>query len=284
VNLGAVTACSEPAPPAPRAVRVLVVLGDSTAAGFGDPLAGGGWRGVGVLLRDALGATTLVNPARAGARVACVRRDQLAAAVAAAPDAAVVLVGMNDTLRSDFDPAGLLADYRAVIDGLRAVGAHVVVLRYHDHTRVFSLPGPLRRALRARIDALNAVVDAAVAGRAGTSVLDLDALAGAYERPAWAVDRLHPSELGHRLLAAGVAALLAEAGFAAGAVGLEPGGGRVVSAGDRAAWLVLRGVPWLVRRGRDLGPVLVRGLLSDLLPARRGAELLAEPAVGAEPG
>ncbi len=87
--------------------------------------------------------------------------------------------------------------------------------------------------------------------------------------------------LGHRLLAAGVAALLAEAGFVAGAVGLEPAGGRVVSARDRAAWLVLRGVPWLVRRGCDLGPALVRGLLADLRPGRatrRGA-LVADTAV-----
>ncbi len=45
-------------------------------------------------------------------------------------------------------------------------------------------------------------------------VLDIDVLPGAYERSAWAVDRLHPSERGHRMLAAGFATLLAGAGFA----------------------------------------------------------------------
>jgi lysophospholipase L1-like esterase len=267
-----VTVCSEPAPPAPRpprTARVLVVLGDSTAAGFGDPVPGGGWRGAGVLLGDALGAATLLNPARAGARAACVRREQLAAAVAARPDVAVVLVGMNDTLRSDFDPARILADYRAIVAGLHAAGAHVALLRYHDHTRVFRLPGPLGRALRARIAALNAVVDAAAAADPlRTSVLDLDALAGVYDRAAWAVDRLHPSERGHRLLAAGVARLLAGAGFAVAPVDLAPHGGRVITAWDRAAWLVVRGVPWLARRGRDLGPVLVQGLVAELRPGR----------------
>ncbi|HXV94407.1 MAG TPA: SGNH/GDSL hydrolase family protein, partial [Pseudonocardia sp.] len=64
--------------PAPRTVRVLATLGDSTTVGLGDPLPGGGWRGFPALLRDALGeGTVLVNPSRSGARTACVRREQL---------------------------------------------------------------------------------------------------------------------------------------------------------------------------------------------------------------
>ncbi len=41
-------------PPELQPVRTLVTLGDSTAAGLGDPLPGGGWRGFPVLLADAL--------------------------------------------------------------------------------------------------------------------------------------------------------------------------------------------------------------------------------------
>jgi hypothetical protein len=37
-----------PAAPAPRPVRTLVALGDSTAVGLGNPLPGGGWRGFAV--------------------------------------------------------------------------------------------------------------------------------------------------------------------------------------------------------------------------------------------
>jgi lysophospholipase L1-like esterase len=120
---------------------------------------------------------------------------------------------MNDTLRSDFDAADVGRDCAATVRTLRSVGAHVVVLRFHDHTRVFPLPGPLRRALRLRIEALNAAIDRAVAGLDDVQVLDAHVLPGGYERDAWSIDRLHPSELGHRLLAGGVAALLAEAGF-----------------------------------------------------------------------
>jgi lysophospholipase L1-like esterase len=250
----------------PRCVRTLVTLGDSTAVGLGDPLPGGGWRGFPVLLADALGAT-LVNPAVTGARMADVRRDQLPVALAASPDAAVVFVGMNDTLRSDYDPARLRVDLAATVDALRSAGAHVLLVRYHDHTRVFRLPAPLRRALRKRVEALNAAVAAVVAaqGTDGIGVLDLDVLPGGYEPVAWAIDRLHPSELGHRMLAAGLAALLADAGFVVPQpVTLQCGGGRTVTALHRAAWLVFKGVPWLVRRGRDLGPVIVAGLVGEL--------------------
>jgi hypothetical protein len=155
---------------------------------------------------------------------------------------------------------------------LRAAGAHVLLVRYHDHTRVFRLPAPLRRALRRRIEALNAVVDGVVdaaaktAAEAGLGVLDIDVLPGAYQRDAWAVDRLHPSEQGHRMLAAGFATLLAEAGFAVPCpVGLECAGGRRVTVAHRLAWLVVKGVPWLVYRSRDLGPVIAAGLVSELV-------------------
>jgi hypothetical protein len=56
--------------------RSLVVLGDSTAVGLGDPLPAGGWRGVGPLLSDALNAR-LTNLSYTGARMACVRHTQL---------------------------------------------------------------------------------------------------------------------------------------------------------------------------------------------------------------
>lgn len=256
-----------PVPVRSRHVTTLVTLGDSTPVGLGDPAPGGGWRGFPVLLRDALGAADLVNPSRTGARMAWVRHEQLPIALAAldpgAPQVAVLFVGMNDTLRSDFDPAALHDDCAAVVGALRAAGAHVLLLRFHDHTRVFRLPGRLAGALRSRIAQLNTVTDAVAAAHpVGVGVLDLDRLPGGYERSSWSVDRLHPSELGHRRLTVGFAALLADAGFAVPhPVGLECAGGREVTAVHRAAWIVVKGVPWLVRRSRDLGPVIVAAAL-----------------------
>jgi lysophospholipase L1-like esterase len=249
-----------------RRVSTVATLGDSVPVGLGDPRPDGGWRGVANLIKDALDAEWLVNPARTGARAECVRREQLPVALAARPQVAVVFVGMNDAMRADFDPRRLSHDYTAIVERLHAVGAHVVLLRYHDHSRIFWLPAPLRSALRSRVAALNAVVDAAARiGPDLTTVVDLHTVAGCYDRAAWAVDRLHPCERGHRLLAAAVVAAAGDAGFAVSRpVPLDDVDGHVVTAPERAWWLVVKGVPWLARRARDLAPLMLQGLIDEL--------------------
>ncbi|XVS66731.1 SGNH/GDSL hydrolase family protein [Actinosynnema sp. CA-299493] len=236
-----------------KTVRSLVVLGDSTTVGVGDPVPGG-WRGVGPLLAAALPHARYLNVSAAGARVASVRHEQLPGVLPARPDAAVLLVGMNDVLRSDFDGRRLHVDLDAVVGALVSAGAAVVTVRFHDHGRVFRLPGALRRALRARIAELNGIIDAVVR-RHGIECVDLDLMEGAYSPETWAVDRLHPSESGHRRLAAEFAARLARAGCEVpGRVSLACTGGLRVTPLHHAAWLVVKGLPWLWRRGHDLLP------------------------------
>jgi lysophospholipase L1-like esterase len=244
-------------------VQAVAILGDSIGVGIGDPVQDGGWRGFAPLLAEALGAG-LTNLAVSGSRVGGVRELQLPQALQARPDVAVVLAGMNDTMRSDFDPDKLLADLDQVVSALREAGAIVITVRYHEHHRVFPLPAFLRRALGARIAALNAVLDA-VATRHAIAVVDLGQLPEIYSPAAWAIDRLHPSELGHRMLARAIALRLAEAGTVVpGEVSLDCAGGRAASRAAHWAWLVFKGVPWLCRRGRDLVPyaltALVRGV------------------------
>lgn len=252
------------APPQSGFVGTVAVLGDSVGVGIGDPALGGGWRGFAPLLAQALGAPTLANLSISGARIGCVAETQLPAAIDARPDVAVVVVGMNDTMRSDFDPVVLGDHLDRVVGGLRAVGATVVTIRYHDHQRVFPLPAWLRRALGARIAALNAVLDG-VAGRHGIPHVDLGGLPDIYLPAAWAVDRLHPSELGHRMLARAIVERLAESGVTVpGEVSLACTGGRPAGPLAHWAWLVFKGVPWVFRRGRDLIPYAVQSLLSGL--------------------
>lgn len=240
---------------------VLAVLGDSVGVGIGDPALGGGWRGFGPLLAEALGGARLTNLAVSGSRVGGVLEKQLPAALAAQPDVAVLLVGMNDTMRSDFDPVRLHADLDHVVGALVAGGSTVITAKYHDHHRVFRLPGPIRRALATRIEALNEILGA-VGEHHGIGVVDLGQVPGIYDTRAWAVDRLHPSELGHRLLARAIADQLAAKGTTLHSeVSLQCAGGRDPGRLARWAWLVFKGLPWLVRRGRDLVPYALAALL-----------------------
>lgn len=251
------------ATPLPAGVPELVVLGDSTAAGLGDPRPGGGWRGFGPLLAAALGTPGYTNLAVPGARVRCVIERQLPTALRTCPAVAATVAGMNDTMRADFDPVRLHDDLDALVGALRAGGCLPLTTRFHDHSRVFRLPGPLRRALSRRIETLNAAVDA-VSARHGAPCLDLAALPGVYDPLVWSVDRLHPSERGHRMLARGFATLLAGAGLAVGdPVAVDVTDGRRLSRLDRAGWLAFEGVPWLWRRGRDLLPAAVSRLAAN---------------------
>jgi len=243
-------------------VRTLAVLGDSIGVGVGDPVAGGGWRGFPPLLAEALGAE-LVNVSRNGARLGCLRTEQLPLAMRARPDAAVVFAGMNDSFRSDFDVRRLHADLDTVVSTLTSSGVLVVTIRYHDHGRIFRLPGPLRRALAGRIGDLNAIVDDVVA-RHEIGMVDLDALPGTYQTATWSVDRLHPSESGHRMLARALAGELSAAGAIVPAeVSLECGGSRQITNFERVAWMVVKGIPWLWRRSRDLLPYAAGVLLDE---------------------
>lgn len=254
--------------PIVRRAASLAVLGDSTAVGVGDPLPAGGWRGFGPLLAAALGAAGEVrytNLSCTGARMGGLRHRQLPGALAARPDVAVILAGMNDTLRSDFDPVALRDDLDGTVTALQANGAVVLTIRFHEHGQVFRLPGPLRRALHIRVGQLNDAIEQVVTRR-GALCLNLHLMPGAYDPATWSVDRLHPSERGHRMLACGFADLLAGAGIAVPhPVELTCSGGRQLTAAHHVAWLVCHGVPWLVRRGRDLVPHAAGLVLRDLL-------------------
>lgn len=124
-----------PSPPVPavapprirRRIAVMAVLGDSTAVGIGDPLDDGTWRGVGHFVADAVGATergTAFNLAANGARVADVRHRQLPVALGHRPEVVLMIAGMNDTLRADFDGGQIAADMSAVAADLAGRDAY----------------------------------------------------------------------------------------------------------------------------------------------------------------
>lgn len=232
-------------------------LGDSTTVGLGDPVPGG-WRGWAVLLTQCLGAE-LTNLATEGARVADVRTDQLPAALVRRPHLASVVAGANDTLRADFDAAGLRRDIDATLGELRATGAVVLTMALPDPRRVcVRLPRSLTGALARRVAVVNDAY-AVAAERHGCLHLDLSSDARVCDPGYWGVDRMHPSERGHRWLARSFSGLLGGAGIPVdGHPSLDCSGGATRSGWQDAAWMVRRGTPWFAKRALDFGPELWR--------------------------
>ena len=247
-------------------------LGDSSTYGIGDPVPGG-WRGWARLLADAIGTThdvSFCNLAVSGAVVADVRHRQLPEALAHRPDLASLVVGVNDTMRSTWDPPRIRAELTETAAALAESGALLLTARFHDHGRVFGLPGVLRRPLFRRIELLNEVYVDLHALHGGIQV-DLASQEEVWQRAFWHVDRLHPSELGHRAMARAFARELEGRGLVLDVPPLVRDGDHHPSWRSDVAWMVREGAPWVGRRARDLGPWAVRLAWAEAaqVPVRR---------------
>jgi lysophospholipase L1-like esterase len=174
-----------------------------------------------VLLAETLPDPGLHILAANGATVADVECDQLPRALLLRPDIASVIVGINDTLRPGFEPSRIAAAAGHTIGALRGAGAEVLTMRLPDPGRMLGLPGTLARPLARRARQINLVMDAA-AERYGTIHFDAAGDAETYDPGMWAVDRLHPSERGHRLIARRFHAMLAAAGHQRHGLGAAP--------------------------------------------------------------
>ena len=245
-------------------MTTFVALGDSFTQGIGDPVRRQGgtgsrswaWRGWAALLAEGLREPRLHNLASSGAQSTDVERDQLPAALQLRPDLASVIVGLNDTLRAGFDPARVSAAAAHTVGALRAAGAEVLTMRLPDPGRMLGLPGSLARPLARRAHEVNTIMDA-VAVRFGTLHYDAAGDPATHDPAMWAVDRLHPSERGHRLIACRFHDQLAAAGLPTGPrpepEPSSPPPTRLAEFG----WLATKGTAWVVRRSTDLVPALL---------------------------
>src|SRR6202167_1076108 len=198
-------------------MTTFAALGDSITLGVGDPVPSDGsraWRGWAALLAEGLHEPRLHILASCGARIPDVERDQLPAALQLRPEIASFVVGVNDTLRANFDIAQAGAAAAHTVGALRAAGAEVLTMRLPDPGQMLALPGSLARPLARRMHEVNAMLDG-LAERFGTLHYDAAGDAEVHDPRMWAVDRLHPSERGHRLIACRCHDLLAGAGLAA---------------------------------------------------------------------
>jgi lysophospholipase L1-like esterase len=240
----------------------IVTLGDSITVGMGDrdpdpdPDKPGGWRGWAQLLAAGLPEPELHNLAVRGAQALQVERDQLPAALSLRPDVASVIVGINDTLRAGFDPVRTGQATARTVAALTASGAAVLTMRLPDPARMFGLPDGLARPLSRRMRAVNAELDR-IAAHYGTLHWDASCDPETYDKRNWSVDRLHPNERGHRLIACRFWDRLAAAGLAeTGRPAAEPTG-PAPTRRDDVRWMATMGTRWILRRSVDLIPCLL---------------------------
>ncbi len=247
-------------------------LGDSVTLGIGDQMPQGGWRGWAALLAGSLAPpdqVELCNLARSGALVRDVASEQLPLALSVRPALASVLVGVNDTLRGKFDPGAIAADLENIVAALQHAGTVVLTASLPDPGLLLRIPASVRRPLARRAHEINAALGQ-LAVRYDLVHVDLAACPEIYDKRMWGVDRLHPSERGHRLLAGMFAARLAERGMPPVAppdpepANPEPGAWR------QAHWMATKGTGWMVRRSRDLLPGLLQLALAEWWHGPRG--------------
>src|SRR5580692_8940639 len=229
----------------------IVTLGDSITLGMGDPAPDGGWRGWTRHLAAALPKPELHNLATIGAQAKHVERDQLPDALLLRPHVASVVVGINDTLRAGFDPVRTGQATARTVAALTAQGATVITMRLPDPAQMFGLPSALARPLSRRMRAVNAELDR-IAAHYGTMHWDASTDPETYDRRNWSVDRLHPNERGHRLIACRMWDRLAAAG-----VPVTDRPGAAPTRGDDVLWMATKGTKWFLRRSVDLIPYML---------------------------
>lgn len=247
-------------------------LGDSASCGVGDPTPDG-WRGWARILADAIAVdhhVSFCKLAVPGATVADVRRHQLSQALDHRPVIASLVVGLNDVMRSTWDPAQVREDLLHCAAELARQGALIVTVRFHDHTRVFGLPRLLAGPMRRRIQVLNAIYDE-IHEKYGTLRVDLADDPAIHARELWAADRLHPSELGHRRLARIVGDMLNGEGLdfdppSSTCTGTPP------ARRDLARTLATEVVPWLAGHVSDLAPWAAREAARQIRGLLRAAK------------
>ena len=247
----------------------IIALGDSSVFGVGDhgdaiPSVGAGWAG---RLAHDLTAGNFINVAKNGARARHITKHQLNAAHAFRPDLALVCIGTNDVLRGDFSPEEIKNSLITVIETLTENNAVIILLGLPDP--ISTAPGPLalRKILSARVALINEIY-IELSERENVVLVPTWDSKIAHERRMWHVDRMHPSAIGHQLIADLVRRKLALPRRSAKKLSTSIN----MSKKFELYWLITNGAKWFAKRSVDLVPALIWLMVSEnirTLKARR---------------
>ena len=238
----------------------IIALGDSSVFGVGDhgdaiPSVGAGWAG---RLAHDLTAGNFINVAKNGARARHITKHQLSAAHAFRPDLALVCIGTNDVLRGDFSPEEIKNSLITVIETLSENNAVIILLGLPDP--ISTAPGPLalRKILSARVTLINEIY-IELSERENVILVPTWDSKIAHERRMWHVDRMHPSAIGHQLIADLVRRKLALPRRSAKKLSTSIN----MSKKFELYWLITNGAKWFAKRSVDLVPALIWLMVSE---------------------
>ncbi|MEU5942188.1 SGNH/GDSL hydrolase family protein [Micromonospora sp. NPDC047548] len=174
--------------------RRFTVLGDSVAEGMCEPVDGYPdlqWADrIAAELRAARPGLAYLNLGRRGLRAHEVRAAQLDAALAFAPDLALVVCGGNDAFRPAFDADVVDAELAAIVTALQGAGADVITVGMFDVSHSPAVPAPRRPGLSERMRRLSSHTGR-LAARLGTVHVHLT------DHPAGADPTLYSSDGRH---------------------------------------------------------------------------------------
>ena len=232
----------------------IAALGDSSVFGVGDTSTDGkpdgpGW--VGRVAHD-LAAKQYINLSKNGARAHTVVSTQLVSTKFFDPDLVCVCVGMNDVMRGNYSPVQIRDSIRTLIQELNNLGAVVVLLGLPDPSKVAFAPKRVKRVLSRRVQNLNEIL-VEVAGQEDALFISGWEQKEVYERSFWHVDRMHPSSLGHQLVADMIRTELNLPLRVENSLSTES----IRTKRDDLFWLLTSGTKWLLKRSIDLIPTLI---------------------------
>jgi len=180
--------------------RRLVIMGDSLAAGFGEPVAGleiVGWgERLAKLLRHQQPYLHYTNLAISGLTTQQIAQTQLKATTTLKPDLIVLVAGANDFLSRQWDREAFRTTYATLLTDLLGTGAMVVTTTWHNASCAVPMPPALARQFSRRFEAGSAIVRE-VSEQRGALCVDFWQWPDLLDAQCYSSDRLHPNACGY---------------------------------------------------------------------------------------